>query len=195
MDEALTLPQSFIDEMIKHAREDNPSECCGLIGRFPDGSLKLYRASNVYRTVDALLSRGGEMDIRFRGRDSEPVTGETSRYRFSIPGHELIHLYRAIEGEGGDMLVIYHSHTMTEARPSPTDLGIAARLLGSDPWPYWVLVSLAEEPPPVRAWRIESTGIDGAVKPTEIDLRPGPEPPGSGRVRLRPDVKEVPLVD
>ena len=55
--ETLTLPQAFIDEMIAHAREDTPNECCGVVVRFPEGALKLYRASNAeaspYRFSDS----------------------------------------------------------------------------------------------------------------------------------------------
>lgn len=187
----LTLPQTFIDEMIAHAQSQNPSECCGVIARFPDGALKLYRATNAYRTLDAMLPPGDNMAIHFHGR---VINGEAGRYRFSIPQAELLYLYTTIEGQEGDVLVVYHSHTMSEARPSPTDLGIAATLnRGADPWPYWVLVSLAESTPSVRAWRIDETDTAESVTAVEIPLRGGTEPPGSSRVRLRTGIVEVPL--
>ena len=165
--ETLTLPQAFIDEMIAHAREDTPNECCGVVVRFPEGALKLYRASNA----------------------------EASPYRFSIPPGELHYLFKSFEEHAADLLVVYHSHTMTEARPSPTDASLSRLLEGPTPWPYWVLVSLAAEPPVVKVWRMQ----DGQA--SELSLELGPLPPGSSRCRLemsgnprRPVVREVPIV-
>ena len=138
----LTLPQSLVDEMIAHARSDLPNECCGIIARAGDGALTLYRATNA----------------------------EASPWRFNIPAQQLLHLYNAIEAAEGDMLVIYHSHVMSEARPSPTDLNIARLHHGPDPWPYWVLVSLKDSDPSVRAWRIDDGAEPGAVIANEIAL-------------------------
>ena len=166
MADSLTLPQSFIDEMIVHAREDTPNECCGVVVRYPDGALKLYRTTNA----------------------------EASPYRFALPPAELHYLFSTIEQQRADLFAIYHSHTQTDARPSLTDLRFAGMLEGPDPWPYWVLVSLSEEPPDVRAWRIQ----DG--RETEVRLRRGDPGAGSWRCRLessggplKVSVTEVPL--
>ena len=139
---SLELPQSLIDEMVAHAREDLPNECCGIVARGADGGLTLYRTTNA----------------------------EASPWRFNIPAPELLHLYNAIEGAGGDMLVIYHSHVASEARPSPTDLNIARMHKGFEEWPYWVLVSLEHEEPSVRAWRIDEGTDADAVVAVEIAL-------------------------
>lgn len=150
MEESITLPEAFVAEMIAHAREDDPNECCGVVVRFGDGRLKLFRATNA----------------------------EASPYRFSIPAGELHYLFRLLETEGAELFVVYHSHTMTEARPSPTDANFSRMLEGPDPWPYWLLVSLAEEPPSVRIWRM----ADGEA--TELRLDDGALPAGSTMVRL-----------
>lgn len=169
MANALTLPQSFIDEMIAHAREDAPNEACGVVLRRADGALKLYRATNA----------------------------EASPFRFSIPPAELHYLYRIMDARPADLLVIYHSHTKTEARPSPTDLGFARLWESSDPWPYWVVVSLRDPLPDVRAWRI------AAGEAHEVGWEAGDPPAGSERLRLetvedpqgkpRTTVREAPL--
>ena len=176
VDASLALPQTFIDEMAAHALEAAPDECCGVVGRFPDGGLTLFRATN-------------EADAEERS------------YRFKIPGPELMHLFHAIEGAGGVMLAIYHSHTKTEARPSPTDLNFAWGLKGPDPWPYWVLITLQDDRPALRAWRIDEGATPEEVVPVEIGLQAGPEGPGTRRVRLvqrrtpygKPQIVEVPL--
>ena len=130
----LALQQRHIDEMIAHAKEDAPNECCGIIAGTSDG-----RASKLYRAINA----------------------EASPYRYSVDPKDLLRIYRDVDANDEEFLVIYHSHTHTEAYPSPTDIRLAA-------WPdaYYVLVSLAEATPVVRAYRI----VDGAVTEEAIGI-------------------------
>jgi proteasome lid subunit RPN8/RPN11 len=134
----LTLPQAHVDEMIAHAREDAPNECCGIIAGKDGRATKLYRAINA----------------------------EASPYRYSVDAKDLLRIYHDVDGRDEEFLVIYHSHTHTEAYPSPTDVRLAA-------WPdaNYVLVSLAEEPPPVRAFRI----VDGVVTEEPVAVAVGDE--------------------
>lgn len=130
----LALLQDHVDEMIAHAREDAPNECCGIIAGTSDG-----RATKLYRAINA----------------------EASPYRYSVAAQDLLRIFRDVDDNDETFLVIYHSHTHTEAYPSPTDIRLAA-------WPdaYYVLVSLAEEPPVVRAYRI----LDGVVTEEPIGV-------------------------
>lgn len=128
----LTLARSYVDEMIAHAREDTPNECCGIIAGNHDGATKLYRALNA----------------------------EASPYRYNVDPKDLLRIYRDLDDRGWDVLAIYHSHTHTEAYPSPTDVSLAA-------WPeaYYLIVSLQDEANPVlRAFRIQ----DGQVSEEEL---------------------------
>ena len=129
----LALPRAHIDEIVSHAREEAPNECCGIIAG-KDG-----RATRLYRAINA----------------------EASPYRYSVDAKDLLRIHRDVDGRDEDFLVIYHSHTHTEAYPSPTDVRLAA-------WPdaYYVLVSLAEDPPPVRAFRI----LEGVVTEEPIEI-------------------------
>ncbi len=167
---SLQLPQVLIDEMVAHSREDLPNECCGVIGQSAEGALTLWRATN----------------------------DQASPWRFNIPPQQLLHLYNAIDDVDGDLLVIYHSHVASEARPSPTDLNIARLHQGATEWPYWVLVSLASEPPSVRAWRIDDGDKPDTVTAVEIELAITDD--GAERKRLemveidgRPRVQETEL--
>ncbi|MEK7693523.1 MAG: M67 family metallopeptidase, partial [Chloroflexota bacterium] len=112
----LVLEQQYIDEMIAHAKEDAPNECCGIIAGAAGRATKLYRAINA----------------------------EASPYRYSVEPKDLLRIHREVDGNDWEFLVIYHSHTHTEAYPSPTDVRLAA-------WPdaYYVLVSLMDEAKPV----------------------------------------------
>ncbi len=130
----LNLDRSYVDEIIAHAREDNPNECCGIIAGTDGRAAKLYRA----------------------------VNAEASPYRYNVDPKDLLRIYRDLEDRGLDVLAIYHSHTHTEAYPSPTDVSLAA-------WPeaYYLIVSLAGEANPVlRAFRIQ----DGQVSEEELEV-------------------------
>ena len=130
----LTLARSYVDEMIAHAREDVPNECCGIIAADDGTAKKLYRA----------------------------VNAEASPYRYNVDPKDLLRIYHDLDDRGWDVMVIYHSHTHTEAYPSPTDTRLAA-------WPdaYYVIVSLEDEANPVvRAFRI----TDGDVTEEELQI-------------------------
>jgi proteasome lid subunit RPN8/RPN11 len=129
----LSLPKSFIDDMIAHAQEDAPNECCGIIAGDNGRAVRLFRAKNA----------------------------EASPYRYSVEPKDLFRIYRECEENGWSFLAIYHSHTASEAYPSPTDVRLAS-------WPeaYYVLVSLQDTAKRVvRAFRI----LDGAISEEEIE--------------------------
>ena len=128
----LALPRSFIDEMVAHAQEDAPNECCGIIAGADGRAVKLFRAKNA----------------------------EASPWRYSVEPKDLFRIFRECEEKGWTFLAIYHSHTASEAYPSPTDVRLAT-------WPeaYYVLVSLQDaDKPVVRAFRI----LDGKIGEEEI---------------------------
>lgn len=88
----------MLDEMIAHAREDVPNECCGLIGGTPEEAQTIYRAENA----------------------------EASPFRYSIAPREQLQLMNRISDDGQDVAGIYHSHTRTPAYPSQTDINLAS---------------------------------------------------------------------
>lgn len=131
----LTMPQELIEEMIAHAREDTPNECCGIIAGQDGRAVKLFRAKNA----------------------------EASPYRYNVDPQDLFRIHRECDQNGWEFLVIYHSHTGSEAYPSATDVRLAF-------WPetFYVLVSLINpDEPAVRAFRI----VEGQV--TEEKLATG----------------------
>jgi [CysO sulfur-carrier protein]-S-L-cysteine hydrolase len=137
----LELQSSFVDEMFAHALEENPNECCGIIAGKDGSAVRLFRTTN----------------------------SEHSPYRYNVEPRELLQVYREIEANNWDLLGIYHSHTHTEARPSATDIRLAAN------WPdaLYLIVSLAEGPEPVvRAFRI----TDDVAEEEGIAIASGPRP-------------------
>lgn len=130
----MKLPRSYVDEIIGHAREDAPNECCGIIAGNDGLAKELYRAINA----------------------------EASPYRYNVDPKDLLRIYRDLDDHDWDVLAIYHSHTHTEARPSPTDVRLAA-------WPeaYYLIVSLQDDAKPdLRAFRI----TDGEVTEEAIEV-------------------------
>jgi proteasome lid subunit RPN8/RPN11 len=94
----MRIAQSLIDEMVSHAREDVPNECCGMIGGV-DGE-----ATVVHRVANAAAS---------------PL-------RFEMDPQEQYNAWKALEDDGKELLAIYHSHTKSAAYPSQTDVNQAA---------------------------------------------------------------------
>lgn len=93
----MKISQALIDEMVAHAREDLPNECCGMIGG-RDGA-----ATSVVRVENAAAS---------------PL-----RYEMDPQGQ--FDALKAIEDAGDDLIGIYHSHTRSAAYPSQTDVNEA----------------------------------------------------------------------
>jgi [CysO sulfur-carrier protein]-S-L-cysteine hydrolase len=93
----MRIAQSLIDEMVAHAREDLPNECCGMVGG-SDGA-----ATSVVPVENAAAS---------------PL-------RFEMDPQGQYDALKAIEDGGGELLAIYHSHTRSAAYPSQTDVNQA----------------------------------------------------------------------
>ncbi|HEX8689192.1 MAG TPA: M67 family metallopeptidase [Solirubrobacterales bacterium] len=93
----MKISQQLIDEMVAHAREDLPNECCGMVGGGDGAARTVYRAANA----------------------------EASPFRYSIDAQEQFRLMQEIEGAGEELVGIYHSHTKSPAYPSQTDVNLA----------------------------------------------------------------------
>jgi proteasome lid subunit RPN8/RPN11 len=93
----MRIAQSLIDEMVAHARDDLPNECCGMVGG-RDGE-----ATGVIRVANSAAS---------------PL-------RYEMDPQEQYNALKQIEDGGGELLAIYHSHTKSAAYPSQTDVNQA----------------------------------------------------------------------
>lgn len=129
---SLTLPRTMVDRVLAHARRDHPDECCGVIS-----------------AVDGKATTLVEME-----------NSERSPTGFTFDSAQWLSVYRAMDDADEEPLVVYHSHTATEAYPSRTDI----RWSATAGFPYWLLVSTRSEKDEVRAYTIS----DGIV--SEVDL-------------------------
>jgi proteasome lid subunit RPN8/RPN11 len=124
------IDANLIDEMIAHAKQDHPIEACGVIAG-PEGSDDLRRV--------------------IRMTNAEP---STTFFRFD-PAEQL-RLVRDLDAQGQEIVVVYHSHTQTEAYPSATDIGYA-----TEPQAHYIVISTAESGSgqglvSVRSYRIDN---------------------------------------
>lgn len=135
----LHLRESAWKGMVAHAYDGLPNEACGLLGGRDDV---------------------GEVFVPCENHDHSSRT-------FSLGPDAWDKVDTEIEGRGLQVLGVVHSHTHTDAYPSPTDIDRAANpLLGG--W-RWLLVSLRQPEPVVRAYVI----TDGVVVEELMSLLPG----------------------
>ncbi len=132
----LTIRQDIVDAIIEHARRDHPDEACGVVAG-PAGS------DRPERFIPMLNAARSPTFYEFDSMD-------------------LLRLYREMESRDEEPVVIYHSHTATEAYPSRTDVSIAA-----EPNAHYVLVSTRDEhDADFRSFRI----VDGQVTEEEVKI-------------------------
>lgn len=125
----LTIPRALYDEIVAHARADHPDEACGVLAG-PAGS---DRPERFIAMTNAARS--------------------PTFYEFDST--EQFQVWREMDDRDEEPVVIYHSHTATEAYPSRTDVSLAA-----EPGAHYVLVSTREpEATEFRSYRI----VDGVV--------------------------------
>jgi len=136
----LKIDRATYDAIVAHAKKDHPDEACGIVAG-PEGS-----------------------DTPTRFVPMVNAAGSPTFYEFD--SQELLALYKEMDKSDEEPVVIYHSHTATEAYPSRTDIRLA-----SEPNAHYVLVSTREHgnsegPVEFRSFRI----VDGEVTEEEVSV-------------------------
>ena len=136
----LVIDHATYDALVAHAKRDHPDEACGIVAG-PEGS-----------------------DRPTRHVPMTNAAGSPTFYEFDSA--ELLSLYKEMWANDEEPVVVYHSHTATEAYPSRTDIGLA-----SEPGAHYVLLSTREHgnsegPVEFRSYRI----VDGEVTEEEVDV-------------------------
>jgi proteasome lid subunit RPN8/RPN11 len=132
----LRISRELHDQVVAHARRDHPDEACGIIAG-PAGS------DDPQRFVEML---NAERSPTF--------------YRFD--SMEQFRVWKEMDERDEEPIVIYHSHTATEARPSRTDINLA-----SEPSAHYVLVSTREtDETEFRSFRI----VEGEVTEEPVEI-------------------------
>jgi proteasome lid subunit RPN8/RPN11 len=132
----LTIDRATRDAIVEHARRDHPDEACGIVAG-PEGS------DRPERFVPMLNAARSPTFYEFDSAD-------------------LLQLYKELDANDEEPVVVYHSHTATEAYPSRTDIAYA-----SEPNAHYVLVSTREaETTEFRSFRI----VDGEVTEEPVQV-------------------------
>jgi [CysO sulfur-carrier protein]-S-L-cysteine hydrolase len=134
----LVLAPTLLDLMVADCLDGYPLEACGLLLGVQDGE----RGSRVVRCL--------------------PATNAAASARvYTVEPRDLLKADREADAIGAELVGVYHSHTHTEAYPSPTDVAQAP-----DPSWHYVLVSLRDVEPTIRSYRIR----DGEVEEERLTL-------------------------
>ena len=134
----LTIGRDIVDAIVAHVRRDHPDEACGIVAG-PVGSDRPVR--------------------------HVPMTNaERSPTFFRFDSLEQLRVWREMDDRDEEPVVIYHSHTATEAYPSRTDLDLAA-----EPHAHYLLVSTRDEDVEIRSFRI----VDRVVTEEEVAIDGG----------------------
>jgi proteasome lid subunit RPN8/RPN11 len=132
----LTIDSAILDAIVAHARRDHPDEACGVVAG-PAGS-----------------------DLPTRHIAMDNAARSMTFYEFD--SIEQLRVWREMDAGGEEPVVIYHSHTATEAYPSRTDVSLA-----SVPAAHYLLVSTRDpDREEIRSFRI----LDSVVTEEEVNI-------------------------
>ena len=132
----LQIRRDLVDAMVAHARRDHPDEACGVIAG----------------------PEGGDRPERF----IPMLNAARSPTFYEFESGDLLRLYRELDANDEVPVVIYHSHTATEAYPSRTDVSYA-----SEPDAHYVLVSTRDPlEHELRSYRI----VDGVITEEPVEV-------------------------
>jgi proteasome lid subunit RPN8/RPN11 len=134
----LTISRAHVDAIVEQSRTEYPDECCGVIL--------------------------GPIGMGSPERLKPMINAAHSPTFYEFDPKDLLALYREVDDNDEEIVVIYHSHTETEAFPSRTDIAYAG-----EPGAHYVLVSSRKEIAPAiefRSFRI----IDGVVTEEEVSI-------------------------
>lgn len=121
----VTISREHMEQLFKQAADELPNECCGILaGSKENGSILVTEV------------------FPMENLDKSPE-------HFSIEPRALFSLHKELRSRGLTMLGNYHSHPATPARPSAEDIKLAY-----DPDAVYVIISLKEEVPVIKAFEI-----------------------------------------
>ena len=141
----LRLPVHLYERMVAHCLKGLPEEACGLLAGEPGTGL----VSECYPTRNAAASAK----------------------LYTVDSRDILRADRDAEAKGVSLIGVFHSHTHTDAYPSPTDVAQAP-----DPTWHYVLVSLRDTAPVVRSYSIVDGNIDEEQVVLVGDCTPGRAP-------------------
>lgn len=162
----LVIPQQILDELIAHARELDPYECCGFLAGTGHAVSRIYRIKNIVGMEGA--AQAASFDEAKVQRLSRLSPEERAEIAFIMDAQEMFHAVKDMRKNGLTLQVVYHSHPHDPARPSVTDIKIANEW--EENWsrlnlalPIYLLISLMDKSrPDVQAYWIKQGSVSPA---------------------------------
>lgn len=133
------MPSAIHTEMLAHAYAGLPLEACGLFAGTVSDDGAVATVAHFYAT------------------ENEAASSKV----YTVPARAFLRADRDAEDRGWQLLGVMHSHTHTEAYPSPTDVAQAP----DEGWHY-VIVSLRDDLPSLRSYRI----VSGTISEEPVEL-------------------------
>ncbi|MAR37171.1 MAG: hypothetical protein CL715_02235 [Chloroflexi bacterium] len=128
----IIIPRIIISKLFEHSLLEDPDECCGLLLGNDEKVIEIRNLNNVH---------------------DNPMT------RYEIDNKDLMKAQKYCDNNNMDILGVYHSHTHSQAYPSPTDIG-KAREIKDFFDPYYILISLIEKTRPIiRGYKIDLDSV------------------------------------
>lgn len=150
--------------MIAHALDGMPLEACGLFAGIPAAAPVSASAADAATAPTAAQSAEGQISAESQVLRFYPCVNEAQSSKlYTVPGKAFLQADRDAEANGWQILGVMHSHTHTDAYPSPTDVAQAP-----DPDWHYVIVSLRDDLPSLRSYRI----VDGTITEEQVRLAP-----------------------
>ena len=128
----IIIPKIIISKLFEHSILEDPNECCGLLLGNDEKVIEIRNLNNVH---------------------DNPMT------RYEIDRKDLMKVQKYCDNNNMEILGVYHSHTHSQAYPSPTDIKVA-RLIKDFFDPYYILISLIEKTRPIiRGYKIDLESV------------------------------------
>lgn len=164
----LVIPQLILDDLIIHARELDPYECCGFLAGTGQTVSRVYRIKNVV-SLDGAAQAASFDDAKLQHL-TRLSPEERAEIAFIMDAQEMFQAIKDMRRNNLTLQVVYHSHPHDPARPSVTDIKIANEW--EENWsrlnltlPVYLLISLMDKNrPDLRAYWIRN----GEVSPASI---------------------------
>ena len=115
----IKISKPNFDDLIKHAEEESPNECCGILVGTSNSVSKVHKITN-----DA-----------------------KSPYRYVMNSQQQLDVILNCDRNNLDMIAFYHSHTHSPAYPSDTDVRMAVQSGWLDI--IYILISLEDKSNPI----------------------------------------------
>ena len=161
----LVIPQHILDDIVAHARELAPYECCGLLAGTGNTVSRVYRIKNIVAMEGA--ENLSSFDPAKAAHLEHLSPDERAEIAFVMDMQDFSMAKKDMRNQGLALQVVYHSHPHDPARPSVTDIKIATDYEEiwpkiNLPAPAYLLISLMHAEPDIKTYWIKAGQVTKA---------------------------------